>query len=385
MGVTPDLRDIPWRALDWKYENFTWAPLGIAEGTKVTFRVRSDMYWNDGFPIDVNDMKFSWEFMRNFPRFYSTYLYLLWVEIEDPQTISIYLDTTSQFIVYDYAGLALWFPEHIYAPYYHPVQDTIGVDPSNIAWTAWMADYTGPETSLSNTPYPYTALVNCGDYNFMSYDDTAQVALLDRHFDYRMAGLAYNPGWEYPLADFFEDDPLEGYIDMPGRVGYMELGSFVGGPFDYKVQIINQGSKDNVTKELVDCIIGSYRVLLDDVVVTTNTINYPLAPFDNVTAGYHTLPIMTPGLHKLTVEVYEAGVAHPKDISDKYIYVTPREDLNYDFFIGIDDIVRAAEAFGASPPPFPGNERWDARADLNDDQYCGIDDIVNIAEDFGGP
>jgi hypothetical protein len=53
--------------------------------------------------------------------------------------------------------------------------------------------------------------------------------------------------------------------------------------------------------------------------------------------------------------------------------------------VGIDDIVTAGEAFGASPPPLPGSIRWNAQADVNNDFYVGIDDIVDIAEDFGTP
>jgi ABC-type transport system substrate-binding protein len=376
MGVNPELVDMPWRALDWKAETFTWAPLGIALGTKVTYRVRSDMYWNDGFPITVEDMWFSWNFMRNFPRFYSTYEYLLWIEIEDPQTIAVYLDTTSQFIIYDYAGLALWFPEHIYSPAKHPTRDTINDPVWEISWSDWMADYTGIFYNTTNDPVPY-ALVNCGDYDFTGYDETAETATLAKHA-YMRTRTAGDP-----IGDFFEDSPIEGAIDMPGRVGLISGGVF-DGTFDYSVQIINTGSKDETSGNLTDCNIDYYQVFIDGAIDTTNVVSYPLAPFANVTFGPHT-SALTPGVYNFTVVVYESGVADPIDKSIKWVIVTPREDLNYDIFIGIDDIVRAAEAFGASPPPFPGNERWDSRADLNDDYYCGIDDIVNIAEDFGGP
>jgi hypothetical protein len=113
-------------------------------------------------------------------------------------------------------------------------------------------------------------------------------------------------------------------------------------------------------------------------------VSYSLEPFDSVTFGPYPIDL-APGVHNFTSIAYETGVADPIDVSTQMIIATPLEDLNYDLFIGIDDIVRAAEAFGASPPPFPGNERWDSRTDINEDYYTGIDDIVNIAEDFGGP
>jgi ABC-type transport system substrate-binding protein len=364
--VTPDLRDIPWVALDWETETFAWAPLGITQGTKVTFRLRNDLYWNDGFPMTAEDVKFSWEFMVNFPRFYSTYQYLLWVEIHDPQTITAYLDTTSQFIVYDFAGLGFWFPKHIYDPAAHPTRDPVNDPVWEILWTDWMADYTGVMPGTAG--HAYYALVNAGTYDFAGGDYSNEYANFTRRTN---------------VGDFFSDSPIEIAVDIPGRVGSMVGGVYVGDD-EYYVTIINAGSKDITTGELIACEIESFVVYIDDVVDQAQAVSYSLEPFDSVTFGPYPVTL-APGSHNFTSVAYETGVADPIDVSTQFILGTPREDLNYDFFIGIDDIVRAAEAFGASPPPFPGNERWDSRADMNDDYYCGIDDIVNIAEDFGGP
>ena len=54
-------------------------------------------------------------------------------------------------------------------------------------------------------------------------------------------------------------------------------------------------------------------------------------------------------------------------------------DINYDGYVGIDDIVEAGEAFGSTP----GDPRWNSNADINWDHYVGIDDIVEVAENFG--
>jgi ABC-type branched-subunit amino acid transport system substrate-binding protein len=59
------------------------------------------------------------------------------------------------------------------------------------------------------------------------------------------------------------------------------------------------------------------------------------------------------------------------------------EDTNYDQFVGIDDIVFAAEHFGTSPYPAQGYDRWEHVCDVTYDDYCGIDDIVQIASEFG--
>jgi hypothetical protein len=185
------------------------------------------------------------------------------------------------------------------------------------------------------------------------------------------------------VGDFFSDSPIEIAVDIAGRVGEMVGGVYVGDD-EYYVTIVNAGSKDETTGELIACEIESFVVEIDGVVDQVQAVSYSLEPFYSVTFGPYPVTL-TPGSHNFTSIAYETGVADPIDVSTQFILGTPLEDLNYDFFIGIDDIVRAAEAFGASPPPFPGNERWDSRTDINEDFYTGIDDIVNIAEDFGGP
>jgi ABC-type transport system substrate-binding protein len=360
ISVTPDLVDIPWIALDWETEPFVWTPLGITDGQKVTYRVRDDLYWNDGFPITAEDMKFSLEFADTFARYGATMQYFLWVEIEDPHTIAVYTDNPSQFIYSDFAGLCLLFPQHIYDPDMHPTRDT-SLDPVwEIDWDDWMADYTG--TIPGTAGFAYTALVGNGIFDFVEYFPTLEIANLTRNT---------RPG------DFFSDTPIEGAIDVPGRVD-------VGTLFEYNVVITNAGSKDNVTGELAPCEIASYTVYIDGVPVTVGTPGELIQPFRAATYGPHTATL-APGTYNFTVVVREEGVADPIDVTSTWVICTLPEDLNYDIYVGIDDIVRCAEAFGSAPPPFPGSERWDSRGDLNNDWYVGIDDIVDIAEDFGGP
>jgi hypothetical protein len=354
---TPDLVTIPWIALSWTSEPFSWVPLGITDGTKVTYTVRNDLYWNDGFPITAEGMKFSNEYADEFARYQATTAYFLWVEVEDPMTLSIYLDTSSQYAAQDFSGLSLLFPQHIYDETLHPTRDPY-LDPVwEIDWDDWMADYTG--TMPGTAGFDHMALVANGAWDFVRYDSTLEIANLTRRTN---------------VGDFFSDSPIEGAISMPCRVDPCSV--------EYEVVIINSGSTDSITHELAPCEIASYVVYIDGVVDHVETVGALVQPFRHLTGGPHTTSL-TPGTYNFTVAVYEEGVVDPIDVSSQEIICTTREDLNYDIYIGIDDIVRAAEAFGASPPPFPGSERWDSKADLNDDWYCGIDDIVDIAEDFG--
>jgi parallel beta-helix repeat protein len=62
-----------------------------------------------------------------------------------------------------------------------------------------------------------------------------------------------------------------------------------------------------------------------------------------------------------------------------YQYSYSPWDLNDDGYVGIDDILVAAYAFGT----IPGMSRWNPKADINRDGYIGIDDIFIIAQHFG--
>ena len=157
-------------------------------------------------------------------------------------------------------------------------------------------------------------------------------------------------------------------------------------PCGYSVLVVNAGSKNNETGEFNPCVIDSFVVKINGVVDNVQTVTYLLEPFDYVEFWPYqtTLPS---GAHNLTVEVFEAGVEEPLDISTTTVFATVREDLNYDIYVGIDDIITVAEAFGSSPLIYHDirDPRWDPRCDFNNDDYVGIDDIVSAAEAFGTP
>jgi len=63
------------------------------------------------------------------------------------------------------------------------------------------------------------------------------------------------------------------------------------------------------------------------------------------------------------------------------IYPNHKADVNWDYYVGIDDITYTAEHFGSDPETWP--ERWDPECDVNGDNYVGIDDVVMVASNFG--
>lgn len=58
-------------------------------------------------------------------------------------------------------------------------------------------------------------------------------------------------------------------------------------------------------------------------------------------------------------------------------------DLNKDCFVGIDDLIICAEAFGSDSIIL--TDRWNPSYDIDDDGYVGIKDMMTISKDFGCP
>ncbi|UCH31398.1 MAG: hypothetical protein JSV05_07845 [Candidatus Bathyarchaeota archaeon] len=357
IAVTPDLRDIPWIALGWELEPFNSSLFNI-QGLKATIKMRNDLYWQDGFPVTVEDIKFAWNFMKHFPRFEPFHQYYLWSRIDDLQTITLYLNTSATFTIYDFLDAALLFPKHIYDPDLHPARDPVNDPVWMISWDDWMADHT--EVMPVGASFPYTALVGVGSYCLANYDNITETAILPRNSE---------------PHDFFDDAPIEVAIKFLGR-------TCPASDVEYVAVVLNAGTKNNATGELDSCILESYVVEVDGVVDVVQTVSYALDPFDSVEFNSHTINLPA-GWHNFTLLIYEQGNPQPIDVTTQLVLFSIREDVNFDSFVGIDDIVVAAEAFGSSPPPMYASERWNAQADLTGDFYVGIDDIVDIAEDFG--
>ena len=344
MAVHPyDVSDLPWIACKWEVEPFEWEPLGVEQGQKVRFQIRDGVLWHDYYPVTVEDIKFALDFIRNFPRYASIYQYLLWSQIVDPCTIDIYLNTTSQWILYDLAGVALMFPKHIYGP--GGWLETHGYDPVNAE--VWTIPYGVGEA--------VTALVGCGPYVLDYWNPSINVAHIKK------------------FTKYWVDGPLKQNFIQPQRVD-------PDTEFTFYVEIQNTGSKDEATGELTPAVIDYIEITIDGEYYFTIPGPIVIPEFGYVVLGPYTVTLEK-GPHYLDCHTYAYG-----ELYDSYecpVWVTLKQDVNLDFYVGIDDIFAAAYAFGSQPPPFPGYERWDERCDMNNDYYVGIDDIFSIARNFG--
>lgn len=116
-------KDIPWLAEDWIVEGpiNTIAPNGgkIVNGMKITFDLTdTTVYWHDGEEFDANDVVFAWEFVRDdaLPNFLSFWEYLIDTDAPDTKTAVAYLNTTSQWLLYEAANIAVIFPPQVWGP-----------------------------------------------------------------------------------------------------------------------------------------------------------------------------------------------------------------------------------------------------------------------------
>jgi len=344
LALTPDtVEDLPWIACDWSAEPWSWPELGVTDGQKVRFQIRDGVLWHDLKPVTVYDIQFALSFLSNYPRYGSIFQYLMWSQIVDPCTIDIYLNTTSQWILYDLAGVALMFPEHIYGPDGWLVDH--GYDPVNAE--VWDIEY--------NVGEAVTALVGCGPYVFDSWDPATSVIHIVK------------------FEHYWVDSPLKANIIQPQRVDPDAI-------FDYQIELVNTGSEDDTTGAIVSAVISQIDVTRDGEFLFTIPGPIPLGSFRSyLSMVYHIA--LEAGIHYIDVHVIAYG-----EIYDEYqcpVWVTIKQDVNLDIWVGTDDIFTAAKAFASAPPPDPASDRWDERCDMNDDFYVGIDDIFEIARNFG--
>jgi ABC-type transport system substrate-binding protein len=352
IAPTPGLKDLPWAAAYWNVESFDWAPLNIYEGTKITFQLRTDVYWHDGVAATSADVKFAWEFMQNFPRLEYVWEHFVWAESVDPCTVVAYLNVTSQWILYDLAEVALMFPKHIYD--HNCVQGVYaGASPIDAPlWNISYLDWQGHAPSAIPPVEGLTALIGCGAFIFDYWNTTSGIVHLVR-----------NP-------NYWVDSPIEANCYVANqRVG-------LGEEFWFRIKLVNTGS--TAAGGLIATQIDEINVTVDGIVVSTLLGPVALDPFEtSVFNGTFTHSFTAKGLHHIGCRTYENGSL--LDACQFSIYVTVAEDFNFDYTVDVYDIVIASLAFGSHP----GEPHWDSRADINNDLTVDIFDMIKIALSFG--
>jgi ABC-type transport system substrate-binding protein len=446
ISVRPDLGDAPSVACNWTVESFNWAPLNIIDGTKVTFQIRSDAKWQDGVPVTVQDIQFvlgagsagSGGFLRNFPRYGSIYEYLGWTQIKDPCTIEVYMNVTSQWILYDLAGAALLFPQHIYDPVTGWLAKH-GYDPVNDMPGAIITDYPSPSPYMTHN---LTALMGSGPYIFDYYDYTTTTGHLVKNpnywinhsikaniiqpqrtdpetpitftnatgpaitvirpcdwfnwtgdtpevgkwIDVTINGTVYNLHVDAVTATQFHVDKIIS-TDVNGRsittnVTGINKTSLTGGTpaVIYSVELVNMGTKDSsgnlapITIDWIDVTNSTSGTIIQTIIGP-----FVINPFDYLVLGPYCYSFPR-GLQQLDCHIYADGGKS----FDNYtcpMWVTIKQDANLDFKVDGKDLGAVAGAFGS----YPGHPIWASTSDVNNDYKIDGKDLGDVAGHFGWP
>ncbi|MEW6505999.1 MAG: ABC transporter substrate-binding protein, partial [Chloroflexota bacterium] len=338
--------DVPWIACNWTLEPFIFEPLGV-NGSKFRFHIMDGVKWHDGKSVTVEDIEFALNYSRNFPRLESVWQSVLWSQIVDPTTIDIYLNTTASnayWLQDDLAAIATMFPKHIY--------EKAGSTTAKL-WEISYQSWTGKPPPAE---YPFMkALIGCGPYVFDYWNKTSGIVHLVK------------------FQNYWIDGPLKLEITAPTQVDPDTA-------FEYTVDILNAGSINSETDEFATAIIDYIEIYEDDNLINVLAGPFAVEPFSHLKLEPCTNTRLNKGLHTLSFKLYAYG-----ELYDQYthlVYSTIKEDINSDFYVGVDDVFAVASAFGSQPPPFSGCERWNEHCDVNEDYYVGIDDIFQIASSF---
>jgi len=105
------LEDIPWLAREWNMETIE---KDGEKQTLLTFRLREDIFWQDGEPLTAEDVKFTIEYLKrnSIPRYYDNVSDILEVTISPEGDVLVKLAGVSYWYLHNIGGLPV-FPEHI--------------------------------------------------------------------------------------------------------------------------------------------------------------------------------------------------------------------------------------------------------------------------------
>jgi peptide/nickel transport system substrate-binding protein len=154
--------------------------VNIVDGMKITYNLNNTVTWQDGQVYDGDDVEFNLEFLRNnmIPRYTSTWEHIADVQVDagNSYKVVVYSYTTSQFLLYDFAGSAALLPPQVWGTWDgRPIADILGRDPSIEA---------GPQTDPDLPYYCPTNLYGTGAFIFVHYDPVGMYADLVANRDF---------------------------------------------------------------------------------------------------------------------------------------------------------------------------------------------------------
>ena len=191
--------DLPNVAHNWEVEEWVNETEGVTAGMKLTYYLRDDVYWQDGHQVLSDDVVFNWLMLQkhNAGRYRTAWQNLVRTEprLCEPGTLTAvaYVNETSPYQVYNYAGMALFYPKHILQIADEYVQN--GTWASIHEFQPWTRDYrefTGLEP-LEGFEEPekmeapggqYTCLIGSHTYIYDYFDDATSLGHLVKFPNY---------------------------------------------------------------------------------------------------------------------------------------------------------------------------------------------------------
>lgn len=221
------LADMPGLADAWLIEDFAgYTPttssdpgIYIEDGMVFTYWLNDTVMWQDGLPYTAEDARFNWLFMRDneIPRYFASWEHIASVDVVTPGqggVVKVYMDITSQFLIYDVAGIAAVLPPPVWARWDgEPQADILGYNPSVNTTKPATA---GPWFGDSVQGHPATQLYGTGPFVFEFYDQTGMWGEVHQFIDY----------WKY--TDEIQAQKTEmfhqiGDVDSDGEIGIFDL------------------------------------------------------------------------------------------------------------------------------------------------------------------
>jgi hypothetical protein len=186
-------QDIGWIADDWDIDDTPGitppesSDPGLSYVMTYTFWLNDTVIWQDGLPYTAEDCEFSLLFMRDneIPRYTSGWEKIVAVEVVTPGqggVVKVYMSETSQFLIYDVAGMAALLPPAVWERFDGEPQNIIlGYDPSTNTTKPAGA---GPWFGDGVQGHPATQLYGTGQNVFEFYDPVGLYADVHRFVDY---------------------------------------------------------------------------------------------------------------------------------------------------------------------------------------------------------
>jgi len=208
--------DEPWLATEWTIASYQGPENGYAEGMQVTFTLRTTdsqgqpINWQDGIPISSSDVKFAWEFIRDWqiPRYRTFSKHITNVTLVDSAHIIAFFNITSIWFHYDLARTALMFPPQVWDRSWPNLAAILAYVPTGPYDPA-------PGYTPGPTPPP-TNLFGTGPFAFRLYDPIGLYGDLDANRNYWLTteeALAKISYYFWRLGD----------TDLSGDIGPLDL------------------------------------------------------------------------------------------------------------------------------------------------------------------